>query len=1399
MATADTVRKRISFISLGVLVALSLVTPANAGPLDVLTFTKSFDPANVDGLPTVPVDPFVMGPGSTTTLSFTITNTDLVNPASDMAFTDTLPAGVMIATPSSAFTDCTDGILSAPDGGTVITFSDGKLGAGSSCIITVNVTSSDVGMHPNTSGDLSFVLLGIPDISSGATATLTVDALLPGFSKSFAPMTIFPGGTSILTLTINNMANPAAVDSLSATDPLPPGMVVATPANALNGCGGTLTAASGTNSIFFSGSVAAFSSCTVFVDVTVGTSGVFVNTSLQLSVGGFIGFATAALDVPLEFLTKSFTDDPVPPGGTVTLEFTITNLDRSDSATSIAFDDSLPAGLTFDSLLNDDCGGSLNTATPGLLSYSGGGSLAPGASCTIEVSLDVPAGASAGTFPNTTTAVTADIGGVPFVGNMATDNLVVNLAPILTKEFTDDPVVAGGTVTLRFTITNPSTSSATAIAFSDDLPTVLLTAAMTPGADPCGVGSSATFTPLGDPGALNPPQPGNPIPAKIALSGAELTPAGTMGDSCTFDFVLDVAATVATGTFVNTTSEITATVGGPTLVGAPATDGFLVVAAPVLSKTFDGPVVPGGTVTLEFTLSHSENAPADALGISFSDPLGFAPPGLTVSTLPANGFCGAGSQISGTTVVSVTGASLTPGESCTFSVVLDVPAAADAENHLNTTSAVSATVGGLTVAENPAQDILEVASFTLSKTFTDDPVVPGGTVTLEFVLTNNGLSDATAVAFTDDIEAALTGLSPTGLPMAACGGTIDQMVMGVLDFSGGMVDAGMSCMFSVTLDVPAGAAADEYTNTTSDVTVTLGVAEPIDVPGAQDNLVVIDALSIAKSFTDDPVLPGGTVTLEFTLSNASPVETVAGIEFDDDLTAVLAGLASIGLPMAACGGTIDEVLGVLEFTGGTLAPNSSCIFSVMLAVPAAAPAGNFLNTTTALMGTLPGPPPMTNTAIPVRALVPVVTGNAATAVLIVAAPVPLPTFSKSFAPDPIFAGSTSTLTFTIDNTASPVAATNLVFTDNLPPGVTVATPADASTSCGAGTLTAPAGSSVITHSGGGAPALGTCTIQVDVTSGTGGAHLNTTGDLTSSAGNSGTASDTLTVNPQPTFTKIFAPNPIPVGGTSTLTFTIDNGTSTVALTGLDFTDNLPAGVTIASASTSCGGSLTATAGTTVVTLTGGTVGAGAVCTVTVDVTGTAAGMNLNTTGNLTSSAGNSGTATDTLIVNPAPVFSKAFSPDTIASGGNSTLTFTIDNTSNTAAASSLAFTDTLPAGVSVATPANTANSCGGTLTATSGTGLITLSGGTVAAGTTCMISVSVTSVTSGMHLNTTGDLTSSLGNSGAASDTLTVPGPSLDAVEIPTLNQWGLLILGSMLAFLAWRRLRQDQASGSRL
>ena len=91
---------------------------------------------------------------------------------------------------------------------------------------------------------------------------------------------------------------------------------------------------------------------------------------------------------------------------------------------------------------------------------------------------------------------------------------------------------------------------------------------------------------------------------------------------------------------------------------------------------------------------------------------------------------------------------------------------------------------------------------------------------------------------------------------------------------------------------------------------------------------------------------------------------------------------------------------------------------------------------------------------------------------------------------------------------------------------------------------------------------------------------------------------------------------------------------------------------------------------------------------------------------------------------------------TIPLNGTAPLTFAISNTKPAnVALTGVAFTDTLPSGLVVATPNGLTGSCGGgTITATAGGSTISLSGGSLAAGASCTFGVSFKGASGGEGL-----------------------------------------------------------------
>ena len=152
----------------------------------------------------------------------------------------------------------------------------------------------------------------------------------------------------------------------------------------------------------------------------------------------------------------------------------------------------------------------------------------------------------------------------------------------------------------------------------------------------------------------------------------------------------------------------------------------------------------------------------------------------------------------------------------------------------------------------------------------------------------------------------------------------------------------------------------------------------------------------------------------------------------------------------------------------------------------------------------------------------------------------------------------------------------------------------------------------------------------------------------------------------------------------------------------------------------------------------------------------------------------------TLTVQALPTLTKAFSPTTVGVGQNSVLTFTITNPAGAPARTGLTFTDALPAGAVIGTPNGLVNGCGGapTITATAGTGTITIGGTGVNAAlgaSTCAIQVNVTSATAGAYVNGAAQITAIGGMlNGVTNQTLTVVQAALTKAFAPaTISQGG--------------------------
>jgi uncharacterized repeat protein (TIGR01451 family) len=254
---------------------------------------------------------------------------------------------------------------------------------------------------------------------------------------------------------------------------------------------------------------------------------------------------------------------------------------------------------------------------------------------------------------------------------------------------------------------------------------------------------------------------------------------------------------------------------------------------------------------------------------------------------------------------------------------------------------------------------------------------------------------------------------------------------------------------------------------------------------------------------------------------------------------------------------------------------------------------------------------------------------------------------KGFNPLTVFGGSSSVMSVQLINPNNAVLS-GVGFTDNMPAGMYVANPPNASTGTCGGTLTANPNSNSFTFSGGTLGANKRCTITLNVTMNVNGNRTNTipAGGVTTFNGVSNTqaAQASLTNLPGVSISKFFTPNEVVAGETSLLTIRIKN-TGNIALSNMNFTDNLPGGLLIDNSPEStnaCGGSLQADAGTGQIRLIDGSIIAGpdTTCDIVVPIVGSAPGFftNIINKNNLTTGEGATNTepAKDTLTINATP-------------------------------------------------------------------------------------------------------------------------------------------------------------------
>ncbi len=362
-----------------------------------------------------------------------------------------------------------------------------------------------------------------------------------------------------------------------------------------------------------------------------------------------------------------------------------------------------------------------------------------------------------------------------------------------------------------------------------------------------------------------------------------------------------------------------------------------------------------------------------------------------------------------------------------------------------------------------------------------------------------------------------------------------------------------------------------------------------------------------------------------------------------------------------------------------------------------------------------------------------------------------PTIQQSFASSIISLNGNTSLRLILSNpnSSAPIPS-GISFTDVLPDGLVIATPNSLTNTCN-GNVTADPGSSNLSLTNGSVAQL--CDVSVSV-SGVSVGTKNNTVSVSSTPwgdGNTSTASISVVSFQAPKISVAFGQS-VRVGNDTQLSFTISNPNTNHDLSSINFTDNLPQGLLVASPNGmvgSCGGgTVTADAGSGAIALSNASLASNASCTFSVNVVPTTSGAKTDSA-TVSSSDGEGNTASAVLdvlapLVAPPTIVQPTMEPVKIVPlsvdakfrsaimlvNGLTNLTFTIQN-SGDLPANGLGLKAKLPAGLIVALPNALINTCGGKATATSWMTTLGLMGGTLAPHASCSFSINVTATSTG--------------------------------------------------------------------
>ena len=1173
------------------------------------------------------LSPETVGIGSCAELTFEVQNNSGAE-INDLSFTLNLPAGVVLSDPANPISDC-GGTFDATDGGNTITLTGGSLGSNASCSASVGLTLLAEGPFSIISGDLT----SDAGNSGNASVTIGIPSNGPalGFTKSFAESPVRLGGQTTLTYTIQNQSQTDAV-GISFSDDLSPGIVVAGQPNIVNNCpDSTLTAIAGSQTVAFSGAtLAAGQTCIISLDIVGLVAGRNISVSNNISSsfpgGNSVpsGRACGTLQViPPEDLadisfSKAFVEDTINPGGTTDLVFTLTNNSQTETFTEITFLDDLNAMLPGAVATNlPQEGGFIVNAT-----FDGSGSSVLDSSWQYLDQLqnengrndDYPLDASGVGWTSTGfNTTTSNIG--PWIsGNAPFQAGVIDAFPPGT------PAVLGG-----IDAADNGQNLVTTYLFRKDF---------TLNAEQANI-NNWSLDYVFDDGAI------------VYINGTEVFRSAGIPDG------------VITTTTLSGLGEETSRSSSQVDLSGILDEGPNTIAVELHQTTLD-------SSDAGFLLDLLPASSSPTAGFAFVDDTfeGTNDAGSADGTLnPNGGFSGGGIDVTIGGKNFITGffnpassggwkKTFTVAEASSIEVSVRYRMVLDSSYEGDEFGQALLEIDGVRYGNSSGNSLSQlnggagVNQDTGWRVYTNSIFLAAGEHDIVLGAYNNQSNSGTEVTqvFFDDIQ-----IGTPARPAAICGPNSQIAGRDVLSLTGGELAPGQSCSFRVGVSIPASAPFGDYKNRTSLISTVVDGRRLVGFPATDTLDVVPIPLAFSSSFSPSNISLNGTSTLTFSIDNQGSQAEATDVTFSATLPDGMA-LAADPEATSTCGGDLTAPAGgdTFNFSNGTIGAGEVCTVTVDVVGQTT---GNLNMTSGNLLSTL-GDSGTTSSTLSIN---------------------PPPAFSMSFTPDEINAGQVSTLTLTIDNRASNAPATDLNLTNELPDGLILANPSNARTTCQGGSILAISGTDQFSYSGGTVPAGQICTFSVGITSSEGASYLNTTQKLTSSLGDSGTASDSLDVLPTVSLALNVTgstPTVLAGSGRDNLGYVViitNNGPSTATNIVIDFAETLPPGVIVENALAGLG-TYDQSSWTIPALGTGGEATLGITYTVPQD---TQAGTNsIVATATLTSvdqvnlnQANNSATETTSIVAGVDLIVTKTGSDDPVIAGsGSGNLSYLIEVT-----------------------------------------------------------------------------------------------------------------------------------------